>query len=357
MLRMAGAGPAVALAPARRGRFLAVLGAGAAVLLGIGAWYLTRGNPSVGLGEVGAVLLGGQGSVAPDTELLVRELRLPRLLLAVVAGASLALAGVLMQDSLRNPIADPGLLGIAQSASLVVALALFFPGVVPDVATPVLCLAAGLGTGFLLVALARSIRDPVRLVLIGVVLAALYAMLTTVVVLVVPSDRTNLQALLRFTTGSVSGASWSQLATVVPWTAIAIPLGLLTARTLNVLQLGDDVASAVGMRVTRARLAVLGVAVLLVAPVVAVAGPISFVALMSPHVARLLLGTTNASGVLAVAALVGAAVVALADAAGRLLFYPLEIPAGIWTIIVVGPIAVLLARTRIRGAATQAMAG
>jgi iron complex transport system permease protein len=269
----------------------------------------------------------------------------------VLAGGTLALAGVVMQDALRNPIADPGLLGVAQSASLVVAVTLFFPNFLPPVATPVLATIAGIATGIVLVALARSIRDPVRLVLIGAVLAALFTSLTTIVVLVVPfSDLSmGLPLLLRFTVGSVSGVTWDRVGALVPWVAVAVPLALLAGRTLNLLQLGDDVASGLGMRVTRARLAVLAIAVLLVAPIVAIAGPLAFVALLSPHVARMTLRTTNAYSVLIASALIGAMVVLLADAAGRLLFFPHEIPAGIWTILVVGPVAVWLARARLRG--------
>jgi iron complex transport system permease protein len=341
-----------AVAPPRHGRLVTILLA-TVCLLGIASsWYLSQGQPAVGLDIVWSSLNGSEPpSEGAAAYLLIREVRLPRLVLALVAGITLALSGVIMQDALRNPIADPGLLGIAQAASLVVAFSLFLPGLVPVGATPVLALAAGFGTGALLVLVARSVRDPVRLILIGAVLATLYATLTTVVVLVVPQPElaSGTPVLLRFMLGSVSAGSWAAVGTVLPWAAIAIPAALLTGRTLNLLQLGDDLATGLGLRVTRARLIVLGVAVLLVSPVVAVVGPIAFVALLSPHVARLSLATTNANSVLLASAAIGALVVVLADTAGRLLFFPYEIPVGIWTVLVVGPVAVWLARTQVRG--------
>jgi iron complex transport system permease protein len=331
----------------RSTRVVVTVAAGIALIALVAAWYLSRGEPNVGIDVVWRAIVWS-GDPSDPAAIAIRELRLPRVTLAIAAGAALGVAGVIMQDSLRNPIADPSLLGISQAAALVVAILLLFPGALPEVSTPLLTLAAGLVTGIILVLLARSIRDPVRLIIVGVVLGLLYTSLTSVALLLAPPGSGGLSRFFTFTTGSVSSASWQRLDGIWPWLIVAFPLGLLCGRVLNVLQLGDDVASGLGMRVTRARLALLSIAVLLVAPVVAVAGPIAFVAFLSPHVARSLLRSSNAHGVLPTAAVVGALVVLLADSIGRLLFFPLEIPAGIWTIVVAGPIAIWFAGSALR---------
>jgi iron complex transport system permease protein len=348
---------ALATLPRRPGRLLVVLAVTLVVTAVVAVYNLTQGEPTLSLHATWDALWGGPGATEVQS-FIVREIRLPRIVLSLLAGAALALAGVIMQDSLRNPIADPSLLGISQSAALVVSLVVLFPDTVPDFSTPFLCLFAGLATGAILVALARSIRDPVRLILIGFVLAMFYSTLTEIVTLLAPQDGANaLSQFYRFEIGSVSGATWARLEGVWPWFLIAFPLSLLTARALNLLQLGDDVAAGLGMRVTRTRLIVLFIAVLLVAPAVSVAGPIAFVALMSPHIARFTLRTTNALVVLPASAAIGALTVLLADTAGRLLFFPVEVPAGLWTVVVIGPAAIWLAGSNLRGLSQREAAG
>jgi iron complex transport system permease protein len=320
-----------------------------------GAWYLTRGEPNVSYEAVWQAIRSGGTGEGNVGAYLIRELRLPRLLLGLSAGAALGLAGAILQDTLRNPIADPSLLGVNGAASLAIALLFFAPGLLPDVLAPAVALVAGLAAGAVLVVLARSIRDPVRLVLIGALMSALLFSVTSVVLLVAPNTGGfNVTRFMTYLAGSLSGASWDRVAGVVPWLLLAFPLGLMTGRTLNVLQLGDEVAAGLGMSVTLARFRLLFVAVLLVAPVVWAAGPIGFVALLSAHVARSLTGTGNAHSVLPASALVGAIVVLGSDVAGRLLFFPTEIPAGLFTIAIVGPIAALLAGPGLRTAPSAA---
>jgi iron complex transport system permease protein len=336
-------------------RLVVVLAACVVITALVGTWYLMKGEPSIGFGELLTTLRH-----APDSSdtggYLLRELRLPRLLLSLAAGGALGIAGVLLQYTLRNPIADPGLLGISQAAGWVVALSVMFPAAISGGMVPALCLVAGVLASGILVLLARSIRDPVRLILIGVVISLLFDTLSSATLILLPFNRlSGLSQYFSFTVGSLSAATWSDLSTVLPWLAVAVPIGLLSGRALNLLQLGDDIAIAQGMRVTRARAVLLGAATLLVAPVVAVVGPVSFVSLVAPHVAKWLLRTSNAYLVLPASAGIGAVVLLLADAAGRLLFFPREIPAGIWTIVVIGPVAVWMARQSIRQ--TTAAAG
>jgi iron complex transport system permease protein len=324
--------------------------AGSFVLVAVvGCWFLMRGAPSLSFSAmVHAVFGGGSG----DGPYLVRQVRLPRLILGLASGAALGLAGTLLQYSLRNPIADPSLLGVSQAASFVVALSVLFPAALPAAALPFACLAAGIFTSVLLVVLARSIRNPVQLILVGVVLASLGATLTSATVILLPTARTiGLSQFFGYTAGTIANGSWDRVDVLLPWLAVGIPGALLSGRALNLLQLGDDMAIGRGMRVTRTRVLLLTCAAILVAPVVAVIGPLSFVALLSPHVARAVLGTSNAHLVLPASAAVGAVVVLLADTAGRLLLFPTEIPAGIWTIVVIGPAAIWMARRTARRSA------
>jgi iron complex transport system permease protein len=328
-------------------RLVVLLTVAALASLALAAWSLTHGAENLSL-SVAWKALTGDGQDA--TSFVVQEIRLPRVTAALVCGAALGIAGVILQDALRNPIADPGLLGISQSVSFVGVMLVLFPGAVPDLARPVLFLGAGLLTGVLLVLIARSVRDPVRLILIGFLLAMFYSTFTEVVTLLGPQNSGDeLASFFRFQIGSLAGVSWDQLEPVWIWLALSIPGAMLTGRALNLLQLGDDVATGLGMNVVRSRLVLLFVAVFLVAPAVSVCGPVEFVALISPHVCRSLLASTNSYVVLPAAAAVGGVTVLAADTIGRLLFFPIEVPAGLWTLIVIGPAAVWLAGNRLGG--------
>ena len=282
---------------------LALLLASAALIAGVGCWFLMKGAPSLSFGELVRALTGkGNGPGA----FLVRDVRLPRLVLALACGAALGLAGTLLQYALRNPIADPSLLGVSQAASFVVALTVLFPTALPSAAVPFACLAAGILASVVLVVLARSIRNPVRLILVGVVLASLGATLTSATIILLPLARNiGLNQFFSYTAGSISSGSWQRVQLLAPWLAVGIPAALVSGRALNLLQLGDDVAIGRGMRVNRARLLLLGCAAILVSPVVAVVGPLSFVALLAPHLARTVVGTSNAHVVLPASAAIG----------------------------------------------------
>jgi iron complex transport system permease protein len=314
-----------------------------AAMLALAALMLTRGAPNVTLEQAWAAVFS-----APDVEerlvFLIRDLRVPRVLLAVVCGGALGMAGTLMQDALRNPLADPGLLGVSQAASFFVALGAMYPEVTPPLPRPVLCLIAGTAAGATVVLLAGSVRDPVRVVLTGAVLAALITTLTTVLVLLTPAARAGgFGAFVRYVTGSVSAAEWSLLQMALPWLVIGIPAALLCGRVLNLLQLGDEMAASVGLNPMRTRLMVMAVAMVLVSPVIAAIGPVAFVALFAPHVARGVLRSSDARIVVLMACVVGMTLLLAADTVGRLLFFPLEIPAGVWTVAAVGPAAIVVA--------------
>ena len=299
-----------------------------------------RGSPNVDVPEVWRAITAPVLVEGDPTHFLIRELRIPRVILAVICGLALGMAGVLLQDSLRNPLADPGLLGISQGASLVMVLAALYPGVLPNMARPILCLIAGALTGVAVVAFSGSIRNPVRVVLSGAVLTGFLATATTALLLLAPQERTGgLGAYFRYVTGSVSAAEWSQVRLMVPWVLVGIPAALLSGRALNLLQLGDELATGAGLNPFRARIVLTFVALVLIAPVVATIGPISFIALFAPHIARGFLATSDARQTLIISALCGGTLLLAADTVGRLLLFPAEIPAGIWTVAMVGPAA------------------
>ncbi|MGN9812779.1 FecCD family ABC transporter permease [Micromonospora sp. BQ11] len=325
------------------GRRLAVVClvlAGAVLLLGVGA--ITQGVPDV---EVRFALDAVAGRAGDDvTAYLVRQNRLPRVVAALACGAALGGIGVLLQDSLRNPIAEPGLLGVAHGASLVVTLQVLFGVSLPGVARPVACLLGGLAAGALLLAVNRRITDPVRLVLTGFALATLFSAVISAALVLAPSTGGQTQATVnRYLSGSLSGLAWPEVRVLLLWVGAGLPVALLLGRVLNLLQLGDDTAAGLGVHVGRTRLGLLVLAMVLLAPVVAVAGPLSFVGLLAAHVARGLLGSSDSRQVLPVAVLAGALVTLIADQLGRLAFEPLEIPAGIWTVLVGGPLAIVVA--------------
>ncbi|MBI1298525.1 iron chelate uptake ABC transporter family permease subunit [bacterium] len=313
------------------------------VIVLLGGFNATRGEPNVNLNEVWRAVIDPLPVDETPAHFLIRELRLPRVLLALLCGAALGLVGVLLQDSLRNPLADPGLLGIAQGASFAVALATIYPEIVPTMPRPLLCLIAGILSGLAVVGFSGTIRDPVRVILSGAVLSGFFGVMTTAVILLAPYERTGgFGAYYRYVSGSISAAEWDYVFMVLPWLALGIPAALLAGRALNLLQLGDELATGAGLNPFRTRILLILIAMLLVSPVIAAIGPIAFIALFAPHIARGLLAGSDARRTLVLSALCGAALLQAADTAGRLLFFPMEIPAGIWTVAMVGPAAVIV---------------
>jgi iron complex transport system permease protein len=321
-------------------RMLAWAGLLTLALAGIGALALALGVTAVPLDQLWPILFQGGGERVPS--LVVLTLRLPRFVLGALAGAALGLAGALLQDALRNPLAEPGLLGVSSGASLVVAVILIFNLPVALALRPWLALLGGLvAAGFVLLS-TRLTRDPVRMILIGAAIGALFsAAITLVVVLGEPEE---IQALYAYLVGSLTGRNWDDVYLALPWLGLGIPLALLLARWLNLLQLGDEVAEGLGLPVFRTRTLILLLCGGLVAAVVAVCGPVTFLALIVPHLVRLALRTTDARQVLPLAALLGAVLLTGADLVAREILKPAELPVGLFTIALGAPIALLLLR-------------
>lgn len=309
-------------------------------LLGVGLLTLMRGVTPIPAEEVLRILLTSDGERV--ARIVVWQVRLPRFVLGMLAGAALAAAGTLLQDALKNELAEPGLLGVASGASLVVASVVVFNITLPFGALPALALLGGLVAGGVVLIATRLTRDPVRMILIGTALGALFsAMITAIIVL---GDPNELRVLYNYLVGSLNGRDWEDVRLVFPWFVVALPISLFLARALNLLQLGDDMAESLGLPVFRTRALIFLVAIALQAAVVAVCGPIGFVALIAPHMVRALLATSDARLVLPVSMLVGALLLTAADLLAREIFAPAELPVGLVTVALGSPIALLLLR-------------
>ncbi|CAO0834335.1 Fe(3+)-citrate import system permease protein YfmE [Streptomyces microflavus] len=296
---------------------------------------LSLGTPYVPPGKLLATL-GSDGLAG----LVVTELRLPRMVLALIAGACLGAAGLVLQEALRNPLAVPEMLGVSSGAALGVAAPLVLALSVPLGLQPFLALAGAAFGGLLTLVAAGFGRTPSSVLLAGAAVAA--ALQAGLLVLMVMADQLDLQLIYRYLLGSLSARTWDDVTGLLPWLAVAVPALVLCVPVLGVLRLGDDDARALGVRVERARVAALGIAVVLIAPVVAVCGPVAWVGFLAPHLARRLRPDGGAAGWLVRSALCGAVVVLCADQPARLALAPVETPVGAWTALVGVPVGVVL---------------
>ncbi|MEV7909950.1 FecCD family ABC transporter permease [Streptomyces griseus] len=306
-----------------------------AVALASAVCALSLGTPYVPPARLPATL-GSDGLAG----LVVTELRLPRMVLALLAGACLGAAGLVLQEALRNPLAVPEMLGVSSGAALGVAAPLVLALSVPLGLQPFLALAGAALGGLLTLVAAGFGRSPSAVLLTGAAVAA--ALQAGLLVLMVMADQLDLQLIYRYLLGSLSARTWDDVTGLLPWLAVAVPALVLCVPVLGVLRLGDDDARALGVRVERARVAALGIAVVLIAPVVAVCGPVAWVGFLAPHLARRLRPDGGAAGWLVRSAVCGAIVVLCADQPARLALAPVETPVGAWTALVGVPVGVVL---------------
>ncbi|HEX7002847.1 MAG TPA: iron ABC transporter permease [Trueperaceae bacterium] len=285
------------------------------------------------------------GEVTSTADVIVWQIRLPRVLLAALVGGALALAGVAYQGIFRNPLADPYLLGVASGASLGAAVAITL-GVsltwVGRFGVPGLSFAFALLAVLVVLLMARrGNRIPVlSLILAGVVVGSTFTAATSFLMLLTP-ERT--AGVLAWLLGSFSTAGWSAIVTIFPFLLLAALCTLLAGRTLNLLQLGDEQAAQLGVPVEAAKLLLIAVATLATAAAVSVSGIIGFVGLLAPHAVRLALGPDHRT-LTPLAMLLGALVTVLADLLARTVIAPAEIPIGVVTALVGGPFFLWLLR-------------
>ncbi len=297
------------------------------------------GTRTVSLDEVFAGLRGGDASVGQAAV----TARLPRTALALLVGAMLAMSGATMQGVTRNPIADPGILGVSFGASLAVVIGIAMFGM-SSAAMFIVVAIIGASVAAVFVYVVGSLgyggTTPLKLALAGAATAAALSSLVSAILL----PRVDIMATFRhWQVGGVGGATWERVGLTVPFLVLGATICLALARGLNTLALGDDVAAGLGERVTRTRLIGWGGAVVLCGAATAVAGPIVFVGLIVPHVCRLLFGP-DYRWVLPASAVIGAGLLVGADVVGRVVARPEEIEVGIVTAVIGAPFFVWIVR-------------
>ncbi|WP_306213726.1 FecCD family ABC transporter permease [Actinoplanes sp. RD1] len=301
---------------------------------------VTVGDYPLPLSDVLTVLTGGPGATRRSAY-VVLELRLPRALGAIAVGAAFGLSGAIVQRVVRNPLASPDIVGInAGAATAAVLLIVVFAADARTVAFGALGGAFAAATAIYVLSRRRGVSG-YRLVLVGI---GVTAMLTSVVsyVLSTANIYTAEQASI-WLTGSLAGRTWAQIVPVLVALAVLLPVALRLAAPLRALELGDDLARGLGVHAERARAGLLLTAVALAAVATAAAGPIAFVALAAPQIARRLVHERGVA--LLPSAAVGGALLAVADLAARRVFAPIELPVGVLTTVLGAPLLVwLLAR-------------
>ncbi|HEV7707395.1 MAG TPA: iron ABC transporter permease [Asanoa sp.] len=321
-----------------------VLLAGAVLLLLVVLTSLAVGSNPLSLARVWHALVAPDGGEAAT---VVWDLRVPRTLLGLVVGAALAAAGVLLQALTRNPLAEPRILGISAGASLGVVVAITVFGIGSLTGYVWFGIAGALGSGLLVFGVAARTREgssPVTLALVG---AALDASLGAVTAGLLSADARTFEEYRFWVVGGLTGRDSAVALQVLPFLLTGLVLAAVVARGLDSLALGDDVAKGLGTRVGLTRIGGGVAAVLLTGAGVAAAGPIAFVGLAVPHLARYLVGSDQ-RWVLAVSVLLGPSLLLAADVIGRVVVLPGEVSAGIVTALIGAPLlAVLVNRARV----------
>lgn len=305
---------------------------------------ISFGAAEISLDTVYAALIGFDGST---DHLIIRTLRLPRSLIAIIVGAALAVAGALMQGLTRNPLAEPGILGINSGAALAVVITIFFLGS-SSLSVYAWCAFLGAGVTVVLVywlgSLGRGGLTPLNLTLAGAALSALFSSLTTGILIF--SQKT-LDEIRFWLAGSLAGRDFTLFWEVLPYIVIGLVIAFAISRPITTLSLGEDVAKGLGQRTAWVKVTAAVSVVLLAGSSVAVAGPIGFIGLVIPHIVRLFVGF-DYRWILPYAAVFGAILLLVADMSARLLIKPQELPVGVMTALIGAPFFIYLARWKVK---------
>jgi len=295
---------------------------------------IAHGDHPVTIGDLVSVLIRSAGA-NPQIEMIVLDLRMPRVLFALLVGAALAVAGAIAQAVMRNPLAEPGILGINAGAALAAMILI----VAFDTAPITLLPWAGFAGASAMVATIyilswRNGTTSLRIILIGIGLSALAGAATTS--LTVFGEIRDVQRAMIWLAGSVYHANWSGVQVLALWLVAPLLLAFMSARELDLIRFGDSAAQSLGQRVNLARALMILLCTLLSGAAVAAAGLISFVGLVAPHMARRLVGPSHAK-LIPASALIGAALVMAADLVGRTIIAPAQLPAGLVTALIGAP--------------------
>lgn len=330
-------GQRIALRLPLRG-ILAILGL-AALLVAVLALSLTIGSYDIDLATLLSTLTGTTVSTAIDN--VVWQFRFPRALTAALVGAMMALSGGAMQNVTRNGLADPSLIGISQGAALaVVAAIIAFPNIDYSL-RPMIAFCGALAIAAIVQTLSmqRSGNNTIRFILIGIGVAAFISSITSALLTYGDIDRA--MSALSWLAGSINAATWNDVRVLALWFIVLTPLILALSRTMSVLRMGEATAIGLGAPVRWARYGLIAVGVGFAAAATATVGPLGFVGLIAPHMARRL--ARSGIGIHTIlTALSGALLVSVADLIGRAAFAPIQLPAGLITSVIGVPIFVYL---------------
>jgi ABC-type Fe3+-siderophore transport system permease subunit len=326
-----------------RSRRLVVLALLLALVVAAALASIAVGTRSIGLGEVWRALF--DGGLSTEEAVIVRRLRIPRTALGLLVGLALGVAGALMQGHTRNPLGDPGLLGVTAGASLAVVLAIAWFGIGTPSGYVWFAFAGALAGTVLVYAIGSAGRGgatPVTLALAGAALSALlYALVRAVLV----SDQQTLDSFRFWVVGALAGRGADVAWQVAPFIAIGLVLAIANAPALNLLGLGEDVARGLGQSIWPARVVGLTAITLLCGAATAACGPIAFVGLVVPHAVRAVTGPDH-RWLIPCSGLLGAALLLSADVLGRIVARPGELQVGIVLALVGAPFFIALVRRR-----------
>lgn len=323
--------------------FLIVLTLAALILCILAS--LSFGARIVNFSEVTEALIYSRKTTI--NEIVVHE-RIPRTVFGIIAGAALGVSGALMQSVTRNPIADPGILGVNTGASLFVVGGIAFFQISTSGEYIVFALAGAALTAIFVYSIGSmgpGGATPIKLALAGVATSAALSSVTSAIIL----PRSDIMNTVRFwQVGSIGGATWEGILSVLPFVTAGLIIAVLSAPSLDALSMGDDIATGLGVRTGVIRLVAAVAGVLLCGAVTALAGPVGFVGIMVPHAARLIFGP-NLKRVIPLSAIGGSVLLLLADVAGRLLGSPGEVESGIITALIGAPVLIVVAmRAKVR---------
>ncbi|MCI7261585.1 MAG: iron ABC transporter permease [Selenomonas sp.] len=298
---------------------------------------IMKGSVNVPLNEIIAAMTGGSAGMHQQ---IILNIRLPRTIVAGLVGVNLALSGAILQAVMKNPLADPHIIGISAGAGI---MGIFIMLLFPDLSwliTPA-AFAGAMGAAILIYILAwKNGIQPIRIILAGVAVSAFLGAGISAL-MIIYSDRVH--SALMWMVGGLSARSWPQVMIIWPYTLAGMIFTLLAARHLNILQLGDELAKGLGLRVERTRLILTAAAALLAASAVSVVGLLGFVGLIVPHAARLMIGS-DYRYLLPATIFLGAATVMLSDTFARVAFAPVELPVGIIMAAIGAPFFLFLLR-------------
>jgi iron complex transport system permease protein len=298
---------------------------------------ISLGSVSIAIKDIIEVLSGGGANISRG---IILDIRLPRIILAVLVGANLSVSGALLQSVMKNPLADPGLTGVSSGASLMaIIVMMYFPQFYAIL--PLAAFLGGVLSCIIIYFLAwKDGIDPIRIILAGVAVNAMLGGGTSVISLL---NSEKIQGVLLWLNGSLAIRGWKEVRLILPYSIVALVLSAFCAKGANLLNLGDDAASSLGVEVNRTRILISMVAVLLAGISTAAVGIIGFVGLVVPHICRLIIGS-NYKYLIPMSTILGALTLLAAEDLARTVAKPIELPVGVFMAVIGGPFFLFLMR-------------